>query len=86
MKHGLVSEEVAGTVGCDDAGDSQKWEPHWMVNIGHYCDVGIKTDDGFFVVLGQGWDGNWKPLNRIPSAAVQFRASLLIAGSVPLRD
>ena len=65
-------EEKQGRSNLNESGAVAGWQPEWIVDIGHGCEVGITIDDGCFVVLCKDWWGNWRPSPHIPHQVVHF--------------
>ena len=50
---------------------SVNWQPEWVVDVGHGCEVGLTTDDGCFLVLYPQPDGSWRSGTHIPRQAAE---------------
>ena len=42
------------------------WQPQYIVDVGHGCELGIAIDDHCFVVLSPTETGQWRTVKHIP--------------------
>lgn len=60
------------------AENEPRWEPEWLVDVGHGSVLGVVMDDHCFVVLYPKENGRWEPGTHIPEAIARFLGSVAV--------
>ena len=47
------------------------WQPEWLVEDKHGCNLGITIDDHCFIVLSPDTEGQWHPIKHIPNTVAR---------------